>query len=144
MTWQAYPFPIVCVCVCVCVYMSLHASFVQAFSLVALVPAFSDCCVLSTHKHQHRHTYTPLSLQSKLGIHSLPCEGEIGSIERLGGLPVQFKCVCLCVSLVLRCVCLMGLYVFDFEQLRVFVFTSGMGDQSRYFSSTAALFLKAL
>lgn len=74
--------------------MRLHASFVQAFSLVALVPAFSDCCVLSTHTltgtHIPRHTYTPLSLQRKLGILSLPCEGEIGSIECLGGLPILF------------------------------------------------------
>lgn len=92
MTWQAYPFLIVCVPVCVCMYTELHASFVQAFSFVALVPSFCDCCVLSMHTHTHRHTrtYIPLSLQSKLGIHSLPCEGEIGSIEGLGVLPVQF------------------------------------------------------
>lgn len=109
MTWQAYPFLIICMWECPCVFVcasvhtSLHASLVQAFSLVALVPAFSDCCVLSTHTHTHRCTYTLLLLQSKLGIHSLPGEGKIGSTECLGGLPVLFWCVCPC-GFVLMCV----------------------------------------
>lgn len=82
-----------------CVYMGPHASSVQAFSLVALVPAFSDCGVfICTHAQTQTCTHTPLSLQSKLGIHSLVCEREIGSIERLGGLPVLIQCVSLCVS----------------------------------------------
>lgn len=56
MTWQAYPFLIIWLCVRVCV--SPHASFILAFSSVALVPAFSDCCVffLSTHTNTDAHT----------------------------------------------------------------------------------------
>lgn len=83
--------------------MRLHASFILAFSLVALVPAFGDCCVF-IYTHKHGRTYTPLSLQSKLGIRCLLCEGEIGSVECLGGLPVWFQCVRLCAPVVL-CVC---------------------------------------
>lgn len=76
---------VLCACVRACV--RLRASFILAFSLVALVPALSDCCVFIV---AHTHTHKLLSLQSKLGICSLLCEGEIGSVECLGRLPVLF------------------------------------------------------
>ena len=96
MTWQAYPFLIICVCVCVCVGMcvcvrarsGLHASFVQAFSLVALVPAFSDCRVfICTHTHTNADAQTP-RCRCKANWEFTACRAR----ERLALLSVLVTC----------------------------------------------------
>lgn len=96
-----------------------------------------------THRHRLAHTH-PIVAAKQTG-NSQPGVWARDWLYWASWWFASSDSVCFFVCLWF-CVCVFDgpTYIFDFERLRVFVITSGTGDQSQYFSSTLSLFLKAL